>query len=375
MDSYGELFRRVLFPTWENQVRHRPTVALWERVERSQWLGTPALRAQQLESLRELLAHASQHVPHYRDSFRSAGFQPGDLRVLEDLTRLPVLTRDIARDAGERRISTAPPFPTIRKNSSGTTGKPLSFAYDPRSEHWRQAIKLRGYGWAGCFPGTRTFHYWGVLPQPDPVPRSREWKIAVERKLRREIYVDCGRRSEADLSAAVRTFAAHRPTVMVCYSLAGGDLARYVLDQRLRTWPDVNVIAAGEPLHDRDREAMQRAFGPVYNTYGCREVMLIGTECDHHQGLHVSMENLVIEIVVTDGDGESRPARPGETGEVLITDLHNFGMPFIRYRNGDLATASTDEPWPAVAACRASPPSRDVSPRRWWTAAARASAG
>jgi phenylacetate-CoA ligase len=76
----------------------------------------------------------------------------------------------------------------------------------------------------------------------------------------------------------------------------------------------------------------------VFDVYGCREVMMIAGECAAHDGLHLSMENLIVEIVVTE-DGCERPAREGETGEVVVTDLHNFGMPFIRYANGDIATA------------------------------------
>jgi phenylacetate-CoA ligase len=71
--------------------------------------------------------------------------------------------------------------------------------------------------------------------------------------------------------------------------------------------------------------------------------MMIAGECEAHDGMHVSMENLAVEIVVTE-DGRPRPAREGETGEVVLTDLHNFGMPFIRYANGDVATAGSARP-------------------------------
>jgi phenylacetate-CoA ligase len=67
--------------------------------------------------------------------------------------------------------------------------------------------------------------------------------------------------------------------------------------------------------------------------------MLIATECPSHDGLHTSMETLVVEIVVRDGKGGERPAEPGELGEVVVTDLTNHAMPFIRYANGDLAVA------------------------------------
>jgi phenylacetate-CoA ligase len=73
--------------------------------------------------------------------------------------------------------------------------------------------------------------------------------------------------------------------------------------------------------------------------------MLIATECNAHAGLHVSTENLVVELIVRNGE-KVRAARPGETGEVVVTDLHNFGMPFIRYVTGDVAIAGLAERCP-----------------------------
>ena len=94
------------------------------------------------------------------------------------------------------------------------------------------------------------------------------------------------------------------------------------------------VICAAEKVLPFQREVMERVFGcPVFNTYGSREFMLIASECEKHEGLHVNVENLIVEIVKEDGTY----AREGETGRIIITDLHNYGMPFIRYEIGDLA--------------------------------------
>jgi len=84
----------------------------------------------------------------------------------------------------------------------------------------------------------------------------------------------------------------------------------------------------------------------VFETYGCREFMLMGSECEAHDGLHESMENLIVEILVREPDGSTRLARPGEKGEVAVTDLHNLACPFIRYLTGDLAVAREHTPCP-----------------------------
>ncbi len=338
-DIYGSLFRRLIYPSWESGVRNRPTLRHLERLKRTQWCSLDELHALQEAELAKLLRHTQQHVQHYRGRVAANGLKLGDIRSLDDLRQLPLLSRAEATECFEARKSSGAPLPLIGKATSGTTGIPLTFAYDRGSEYWRQAVKLRGYGWAGYQPGDRSLHYWGspVIATP---PLAKRAKVTIDHWVRREHYVDCTDRSEERLAEVTRLIRELRPTVLVCYAQAGAALARHVNETGSRDWPDIAVIAAAERLFPTDRVSLSRAFGPdVFETYGNREVMLIAAECEAHQGLHLSMENLIVETVVRDGSSE-RPARPGELGEVVITDLHNYGAPFIRYLTGDLAVAS-----------------------------------
>ncbi|HEX2879180.1 MAG TPA: hypothetical protein VHO25_06560, partial [Polyangiaceae bacterium] len=337
-DAYGLLFQRLLYPSWESGIRQRPTLQYLRRLERTQWCSLDELLALQQAELEKLLAHAWRNVPDYRARLSNVGMEPGDLRSLQDLQRVPLLTREDAALSFEARKSTEPPLPKIDKSTSGTSGNPLTFAYDWGSEHWRQAIKLRGYAWAGYQPGDRSLHYWGAPPTQHR-PLGKRLKVALDHAVRREHYADCADRSEAALAKIVRLIQTHKPSVIVCYAQAGAALARHVNETRSRTWPDISVITAAERLFPSDRATLAEAFGPnIFETYGSREVMLIAAECEAHQGLHVSMENLIVELIVRDAQGE-RPAAPGELGEVAVTDLHNYGAPFVRYLTGDLAVA------------------------------------
>lgn len=335
---YGWLFQSILYPAWESVLRGRPTLARLRHLERTEWRSLDEIEAMQAGDLRRLLRHAYTNTPHYRAQFEAAGITPNDIRDGRDLSRLPILNRSDAREAGDRRTSRSPPLPTVMKATSGTMGQPLVFGYDADSEYWRQAIKLRGYGWAGYRPGDRSLHYWGAAAAKNPSRFTRS-KIALDRQIRRETYVNCTVRDDASMRAAVDEIRRVRPKVMLCYTQAGADLARYINDHALRAWGEIAVICGAERLFPADREALRAAFGDgIFETYGCREVMLIGAECEAHDGLHLSAENLLVEVIVRDEAGE-RAAQPGEIGEVVITDLHNFGMPFIRYANGDLAQA------------------------------------
>ena len=208
---------------------------------------------------------------------------------------------------------------------------------------------MRGYGWAGYRQGDRTLHLWSDPPRPaEPgggLSSHRLW-VATDRGLRREVYVDSTVRSEELWDRTVDVIRRKRPHVIVCYAQAGVELARHVVASNARDWETIPVICGAEPLLPGDREILHQAFGPaVFETYGNREVMLIATECEEHEGLHVQAENLVVEVVVRGGNTDgTRPAAPGEIGEVVVTDLHNLAMPFIRYATGDLATAADASP-------------------------------
>ncbi len=350
MDLYGQLVQGALFPVWEKLVRRRPTLDRLASLKDSQWLPYGELLELQGRELRALLAHAYAHTDYYRGVFDEAGLTPDDIDGPADLAKLPLLTRDRARGSVESRNSKAPPQVAIKKTTSGTMGQPLPLGYDLESEYWRNAVRMRGYSWAGYEIGARSLHYWGI--GTGTPGWKQKTKVALDRAIKRETYVDCTPRSDAALAEVVSVIESKRPEVILTYSQAGGDLARYVLRSGRRTWETIPVICGAERLFPHDRDALEAAFGPaVFETYGCREFMLMATECDAHDGLHVQMENVVVELVVTEGD-RVRAAEPGEVGDVVVTDLHNLGMPFIRYVNGDRAVARE----PDVCVCGRSMP-------------------
>jgi phenylacetate-CoA ligase len=352
VDLYRQLFSRVLYPAWESGLRGRPTLQRLAYLEKTQWRPFDELEAIQAGALQRLLRHAHAHVPHYRRRFAEAGIGPEAIRSAADLHKLPILDRTDAQNNVDDRTAERGATVDIRKSTSGTMGRPLVFGYERASENWRHAMKLRGYGWAGYHLGQRSLHFWGAGPprgdaRPTLKSRFRSLKVNADRLVRRERYLDCGHRGPEELNAVVDVIRREKPEVIVCYSQAGADLARHIISAGLRDWGDIPVICGAERLLLPDRLALEQAFGPsVFETYGSREVMLMASECPAHAGLHTSMETLIVEVVVREGD-RTRSARPGELGEVVITDLTNLAMPFIRYANGDLAVPAE----PGTCAC------------------------
>lgn len=341
VDVYGAVLGRVLYPAWE-RLRGRPTFPLLHQLQRSERASLDELTAQRTGYLRRLVRHAYHHTTYYRELLDAAGIAPGDIVALEDLGRIPLLERATAQTTVDARTAGHPDV-AVTKTTSGSTGQPLEVRFSAESRHWRDATRWRGFGWGGYHMGDKAMHLWGQAAVP-PSALTRA-KIAVDRKLRRDVYVSCMVRSNDSLQQMVELIRSERPAVLAGYGQALADLARYVNREGARTWDTIPVIYGAERLWEHDRADLAQAFGPaVFETYGCREFMLMGSECEAHDGLHESAENLIVELLVRDPDGTTRPARPGEQGEVAVTDLHNLACPFLRYLTGDLATARTQTP-------------------------------
>jgi phenylacetate-CoA ligase len=327
---------RVLLPAWE-RLRGRPTFALIERLQRMERASVDEVTALRTGLLRRLVRHAYQHTPYYRRVFDDARLLPDDIRTLDSLQRIPLLARATAQSSvGER--TAAWPEVAVSKTTSGSTGQPLEVRFSAESRYWRDATRWRAFGWAGYRMGHKAMHLWGV-PAIRP-SRYQQLKLMTDHKVRRDIYASCMVRSKEHLRAMVATIVDDKPQVLAGYAQALAELARFVNAEGLRSWGTIPVIYGAERLWPHDRADLAQAFGPaIFETYGCREFMLMGGECEVHDGLHESVENLIVEILVIDEHGHARPARAGEQGEVAITDLHNLACPFLRYLTGDLATA------------------------------------
>lgn len=342
MDLYRPVLAKALFPAFE-AARGRPTVPLLRFLRETERWSVERLRDLQAGFLRRLIRHAYRHTAHYRAVLDERGLSPEDFRSVEDLAKLPLLDRATLRATLDARTANAPPAVAINKTTSGSSGEPVRVRYNAESRHWRDAIRWRGYGWGGYEIGMRALHYWGFLPG-EIITWWKQRKMDADRLLKRDYYVDCTPRDERSLLEVVAAIRKFRPHVIVAYASGAAALARFINERGLRTWKPIPTLTGAERMLAPDRAAIEAALGPAFDTYGCREVMLIGSECEAHDGMHTSMENMIVELVVREPDGGVRAARPGEVGEVAITDLHNLACPMIRYLNGDLATARDGKP-------------------------------
>lgn len=330
---YGRLYRHLWLPIFDGVLKGRKTLSHWHALEESQWWPRERLEEFQFLALRRLLDHASETVPYYSREWNALELHPRQLRTLSDLQEWPRIHRETILEH-RLEMRTRLPCQLISKSTGGSSGTPLHFDLDTGSNDRRTAQMYRGYGWAGGAPGTKQLHVWGA--PLSTVPSWKRIKMRLHQWLDRKQILNCFDFTPDKLAGHLRTWNRYRPEVVVAYTNPLYEFARDLEDRGLVPFSPQSIIVGAEKLHDHQRSTLERVFHTkVFETYGSREFMLIGAECEYHSGLHLSLENLYVEIL----DDEGRPTPAGEEGNVVITDLFNYGMPFIRYVNGDRAVA------------------------------------
>jgi len=324
MPLYRRLLRSVLLPSFD-RIRSRRYVEHTRFLEASQWWEPERLMAFQWAELRNLLRHAFDSVPYYRRKYRAAGASFSDIRTWDDFRRLPTLTREEIRQHRDQLCSTSYAGKLLPHATGGSSGVPARFYRTYESYDWRTAAKDRVYSWSGLHVGDQSVHLWGA--PVGAVPRHQMWKTRLQEALERRRILNTFSQTEELWVRVHAEICRYRPAAIVGYVSSLQQFAEF-LGRTKRSIPRVKgVIAAAEPLFESVRRSIEESFqSPVYNTYGSREFMSLAGECEQRDGLHINSENVVVEA----GSDIDEPAN------IIVTDLHNYGMPFIRYEIGDL---------------------------------------
>ena len=331
MSLASSLSRYVFHPLWDLKEGSGRLRTLRE-LERSQWLPVEVLRARQRERLERILVYAGTHSPYYRRIFQQQGFEPENFQ-LPAFRALPLLTKSIIRASTDEILSTEFKRDDLGMHKTGgSTGVALTTYFDRDWIETRTADAMRSDQWAGCYHGMKVASLWGN----PPIPRSLKGRL---RALLRDrfVYLDTIDLNEQSLSVFIRRWQREHPEILFGHSHSLFMLARYVLDRNIRNLRPRGIISTSMMLLANERQVIEEAFGcKVNDRYGSEEVALIACECEQHQGMHLNIEHLFIEFLRPDGTD----AQPGEEGAIVITDLLNRGMPFIRYRIEDVGVPS-----------------------------------
>lgn len=309
--------------------RHRKALAWLIDRER---LSTDEIRAYQSRRLSEIVSLAYNNTDYYRARFDAIGLSPADIRGLEDLWLIPLLTKDELRTQEQQLLDIKSPRKGwLNGHTSGTTGMPLSIWYDRWTCILTNAIDRQHKFWAGA-----AFDDWfAVLLGRTVVPPATTsppfWRA---NHVQRELWMSSFHLSDAWMPLYAEEIRRRKIRFIEGYPSTLYTLANFLLDQGIRL-PMKAAISSSETLHETQREVIEHAFQcRLFDFYASAERVVFSAECEAHSGKHISEEYGIVEVV----DEAGMPVPDGTPGVLVGTTLHNTAMPLLRYRLGDLTT-------------------------------------
>ncbi|MFA7682334.1 MAG: hypothetical protein WCX61_04880 [Candidatus Peribacteraceae bacterium] len=275
----------------------------------SQWWSIDELEAFQNRRLLKIIKYAYANIPGYKKKFDQAGVKPRDIRTKEDLWKVPITTRQELQEnkdfINEKAIADT-------LYTGGSTGTSLQYYDSQESMRVRRQAHLRGWSWNGYTPGKRL----AVISSAQGVVKKKN------------VLNLMGDLCTESLQRNVESLLQFRPQHLRGYVGSLYLLAKYCLENSIQCHRIESVNPISENLYDFQRKTMEKAFQcEVFEEYCCNDGGACAWECEAHQGLHYCMERAIIEDV---------------DGEMIVTDLWNTALPFIRYQNGDAVRFLTE---------------------------------
>jgi phenylacetate-CoA ligase len=278
-----------------------------------------------------LLRHAWAQVPYYHDVLESCGAVRDGRVDLDRFPDIPFLTKDIIRAEGDRLRAKA--LPRGRKAfsnaSGGSTGEPVRFWQD--SGYWDTTIAVRTYHFStvGKQLGEREMKIWGN--ERDLFEGTLGWKATLQNWAYNRRFEQCWHLPETQILKILRDIDRWKPSLLWCYRDGIDAVAKYVVEHGLRPHTPAAVVLGGATVYPYMVEVIEGAFrAPAISAYGSREVGAVACQCLERAGHHIATHANVVETI----DAAGRTV-VGQDGELVITPLSNYAMPFLRYRIGD----------------------------------------
>ncbi|MDW7760457.1 MAG: hypothetical protein SCM96_07450 [Acidobacteriota bacterium] len=299
---------------------------------RNQWKSPEALNRIRVAKTRRLLIHAFETVPFYRSRFQAAGADPYEFKTMEDLGRFPLVSKEDLRDRAVEDVTSASMDRRRCEqfSTSGATGVPLRSFFDRRDS------MLKNLAWIRVFlnSGMKPWHKAAAFMGSRNVKSGRSWYEFLG------LWRRCEISTWSPPSCWIEALRIWQPQVLLGYVMTLKVLADHMGRNGHAGVRPKLIFHSSAVLDSLSRNFLEeRLGGTIIDIYGSDEAGCIAWECRVCRGYHISADMLVVEVLKN-----GRPVAPGESGEVVVTNLHSFAMPFIRYRQNDMVTLASRRP-------------------------------
>lgn len=319
------------FPQWDDE----EFIRYYRWLEKTQWWSKNEFEVMQLEKLRAFMHHAYENVPYYRRVFDEHKVNPADINTLDDLQKLPLLTKSEVRNNLEDLIARNLDRSSISLvTTSGSTGIPLGVYQDKHSAYLHELGHIyRQWNWAGYRFNDRFVTLRGnVIPQSESEKKRTWWSYAPGHN---ELVLSSYDMTEENMFKYIQKIKEFQPKFIDAYPSSIEILARFMKRNALDITTIKAIFCQSETVYPEQRNFIESQFGcRIFARYGMSEKVADAVECEQHRGYHVGMEYGILELL----DQNDEPIKtPNTPGRVVGTGFDTFCMPLIRYVTDDIA--------------------------------------
>jgi phenylacetate-CoA ligase len=293
-------------------------------LRRNQWKKDDERKKIREKKLRAVINYAYRKTRFYKDIFDQNNIKPGEIKNVEDLKKLPIVTKAMVRRDPEAFLSCDYSPRNLQKSfTSGSTGIPLIIYHDIKSRVNASVLKQHAFIESGVRPS-----FVGLETGREQYKKSSKLRFY----RRHSIPIGFSEEKHVALIKSLKpNYIYYHPTLMELLAIYASE---HDINIKLKKY-----FSHGETLYDETRSLIQNVFEcEIHDTYGSREFSRIAFECEAHEGLHIIDDSHVVEIIENDN-----PVNPGEKGEIIVSGLYNFAMPLLRYNLNDFGIFSPDE--------------------------------
>ncbi|MFQ5568401.1 MAG: phenylacetate--CoA ligase family protein [Rhodothermales bacterium] len=301
-------------------------------LEKAQWWSKESIFNYRDSALRELITVAYEEVPFYHRLMDAASVKSSDIRTLDDLCKIPVVTKDMLRLGYPHLTTRDTGQKTHESYTSGSTGKNFCVRLDEQTVGRYRASFLLALGWAGWHLGEPHVQT-GITLNRNAERKLKDWLLRCH-------YISATHLDDRSLDTTLDLIEKY--SIKHLWGFPG---SLYFLSLRAieNGWnrPLRSIVTWGDNLLPYYRIIIEKAFRTrVHDTYGCQEGMQIAAQCGHGDHYHIHSLDVIVEYL----DDEGKPVAPGEPGSLILTRLHPGPMPLIRYQVGDIGVSNNGVP-------------------------------
>jgi len=326
---------RYIYGTIPSRLRYGKV--FWDTynfLQESQWWSREKLQEYQMHQLEKLLKHAYENVPYYRKVFDEEGLKPKDIQDFKDLGKFPYLTKDIVGENLDDLIARNVPRKDAEYvTTGGTSGKPLGFYIEKKTNLIRMAFEWREWNWMGYKFGDRCVVLRGNVVDRKENGKPAWWEYDVENNY---LILSTYDMTQENLPRYIKKIEEFKPKVIRGYPSALDILARFIKENNLTINKKRTIKAistSSENLFPEQRLLIEKVFNcPIIDKFGNSEQTNIAGQCAKKEGYHILMEYGITELIDESGNPVSKE---GQIGEIVGTGFTNYAAPLIRYRTDD----------------------------------------